>query len=109
MSFIVFDGMDGSGKDVMTKLLHNYLFSKDKRFNILTTREPTFGKYGKRLRKLLKDDKPEEKAKLCLRLFVKDRKEHLRNVILPFLKLPYSVVICDRYYYSTLAISMRKA
>ena len=51
--FIVIDGMDGSGKGEMVKFLHNYLFSKDKSYNIFTTREPTNGKYGKKIREML--------------------------------------------------------
>jgi len=30
--FIVVDGMDGSGKSEMVKLLHNYIFSKNKKY-----------------------------------------------------------------------------
>ena len=43
--FIVVDGIDGSGKSEIVKLLHNYLFSKDKKYRILTTREPTHGAF----------------------------------------------------------------
>src|SRR3989338_3270323 len=40
-------------------------------------------------------------------LFVKDREEHLKNAIEPFLKSQneheMNIAICDRYYYSTIA------
>lgn len=39
-------------------------------------------------------------------LFIKDRKEHLKNAIEPFLKnsnkYESNIVLCDRYYYSTI-------
>ena len=52
--FIVVDGIDGSGKSEIVKMLHNYLFSKSKKYGILTTREPTNGIYGKQIRQMLK-------------------------------------------------------
>ena len=85
--FIVLDGMDGSGKSEMVKLLHNYLFSKNKKYRILTTREPTNGIYGKEIRKILAKEKdPKLNAEKLLELFIKDREEHVNRVIIPFLK-----------------------
>ena len=106
--FIVLDGMDGSGKSEMVKLLHNYLFSKNKKYSILTTREPTNGKYGSEIRKILRKEKdPLKNAEKLLDLFTKDRQEHLKDTILPFLEhsndIECNIVICDRYYYSTIA------
>ena len=105
--FIVLDGMDGSGKSEMVKLLHNYLFSKSKSYRILTTREPTSGRYGKEIRQILASDKsPKENAEKLLGLFIKDREEHAKDSILPFLKKSngdVNIVLCDRYYYSTIA------
>ncbi len=101
--FIVFDGLDGSGKGEMIKRLKEYL-SKNKKLKILTTKEPTDGEYGKQIKEILKKEKNAKKgAELCLKLFVKDRQEHLKKGIEPFLKQPNSIVICDRYYYSTIA------
>lgn len=103
--FIVFDGLDGSGKGEMINRLHNYLFSRNKSYKILTTREPTTGKYGKKIREALKKEtNPMANADKLLELYVKDREEHLRETILPFLNKPNSnIVLCDRYYYSTIA------
>lgn len=106
--FIVLDGMDGSGKSEMVKRLHNYLFSKNKKHRILTTREPTNGKYGKDIRKILAlEEDPNINAENLLELFLKDREDHLKNTIIPFLKKSneheVNIVICDRYYYSTIA------
>jgi dTMP kinase len=106
--FIVVDGMDGSGKSEMVKLLHNYLFSKSKKYRILTTREPTSGTYGKEVRDILAmEEDPNINGQKLLGLFIKDREEHLKNAILPFLNKSngheVNIVICDRYYYSTIA------
>jgi len=106
--FIVVDGLDGSGKSEMVKLLHNYLFSKSKRYRILTTREPTSGKYGKEARSILANEiDPKINSQKMLELFIKDREDHLRNTILPFLNKSNdheaNIVISDRYYYSTIA------
>ena len=106
--FIVVDGIDGSGKTELIKMLHNYLFSKHKKYRILTTREPTNGRYGKQIRKILIEEKnPKSNSKKLMKLFIKDREEHFKNTIEPFLrkanKHGLNIVLCDRYYYSTIA------
>lgn len=105
--FIVIDGIDGSGKSEIVKLLHNYLFSKHKKYRILTTREPTNGIYGKKIRQMLRKEKdPKSNSKKLMELFIKDRKEHLKNTIELFLNKSNKhehIVLCDRYYYSTIA------
>src|SRR3989338_2737655 len=103
--FIVVDGIDGSGKSGIVKMLHNLFSSKDCR--ILATREPTSGFYGRKIREMLRDDKETDSNKeKILDLFIKDREEHLKNTVLPFLDSSNDemrVVLCDRYYYSTIA------
>ena len=106
--FIVIDGIDGSGKSEIVKMLHNYLFSKNKKYRILTTREPTNGEFGSRIRKMLAEEKDPLSSREELReLFVKDREQHLRNTIVPYLNNAnddeINIVLCDRYYYSTIA------
>ena len=105
--FIVIDGIDGSGKSEIVKMLHNYLFS-NKKYRILTTREPTNGKYGNNIREMLRKEKnPKSNSKKFMELFIKDRNQHLKNTIEPFLKKSnaheLNIVLCDRYYYSTIA------
>ena len=106
--FIVIEGIDGSGKSEIVKMLHNYLFSRSKKYRILTTREPTNGTYGSRIRQMLRDEKdPKSSKSRLMELFIKDRDEHLNKSILPFLsnssEQEVNIVICERYYYSTIA------
>ncbi len=105
--FIVLEGMDGCGKSTHVSNLQTYLFQKDKRVRVLTTREPTFGRYGMKIRDMLeKHPDPYSDAELLLRLYVSDRRDHVNNLIKPFLKKDYnniSIVLCDRYYHSTIA------
>lgn len=104
--FIVLDGLDGSGKSEMTIQLNDYL-SKNDIYKVLVTREPTDNKYGKEIRGILASEKdPQINGQKLLHLFIKDREDHLKNTIIPFLnKLDdgANIVICDRYYYSTIA------
>ncbi len=106
--FVVIEGIDGSGKSETVKGLHNYLFSRHKSYRILTTREPTGGQYGTEIRRLLVEDSdPQSNHLHLLDLFVKDRREHVDKTIHPFLDQSsegeLNVVLCDRYYYSTVA------
>jgi dTMP kinase len=100
--FIVLDGLDGSGKGETINRLNDYLVKEG--FDVLVTREPTDGVHGKKIREILENEKdPKTGAELCLNLFVKDREEHLKKEIEPFLERGNSIVVCDRYYYSTMA------
>ncbi len=97
--FIVIEGIDGAGKSTFAKRLYQEL--KKEGFDCLLTFEPTKEKWGKQLRLSFTSKErltPEEE----LALFLKDRKEHLENVIIPGLKHG-RIVISDRYYYSTVA------
>ena len=104
--FIVLDGLDGSGKSEMMIQLNDYL-SKNDKYKVLVTREPTDSRYGKEIRGILTSEKdPQINGQKLLGLFIKDREYHLKNIIVPFLnKLDgeVNIVICDRYYYSTIA------
>jgi dTMP kinase len=96
---IAFEGIDGTGKSTQLALLAGYL--RDQGFEVIETREPTDGPYGRRIRELYVDRgscSPEEE----LDLFVQDRKQHVDEVIAPALA-DGKVVLTDRYYFSTAA------
>jgi dTMP kinase len=98
-TFIVLEGIDGSGKTTQAKLLAAWLRGCGRA--VLETFEPTHGHYGRRYRSWARGDldaKPEE----VLGWFVEDRREHVASVIEPALARG-EVVICDRYAASTRA------
>ena len=97
--FIAFEGIDGTGKSTQLQQLADYLRSRG--LEVVETREPTDGPYGRRIRELYVDRgscTPEEE----LDLFIQDRKQHVAEVIAPALAMG-KAVLTDRYYYSTAA------
>ena len=100
--FIVLEGIDGAGKSIQCRKLAGYLFEKSKENKIFLTREPTHSRYGNKIRKMLKEEtNPKENAEIYLDLFLKDRKHHLKNYIMPLLKKG-CIIMSDRYKYSTI-------
>jgi len=96
--FIVFEGIDGSGKTTQASLLYSYLLSKGKK--VVLTKEPTNSIIGSLIRAALNKEWKTNNATLQL-LFSADRAHHIKT-IMPFLRKGYSV-ISDRYAFSTIA------
>ncbi len=94
--FIVFEGIDGTGKSLQAKMLAKRI--EDHGTSVLLTSEPSDGPVGHMLRTLVARPDAEEEA----RLFAEDRAYHLEKIILPALR-ESRVVICDRYVYSSVA------
>ena len=94
--FIVIDGPDGAGKSTLAKMLAEKLSENE---NVLLTAEPTRTDLGKKIRLILANGTEEEKSMLT-ELFVRDRKEHIEDYIIPNSDAGYTV-ISDRYRYST--------
>lgn len=98
--FIVFEGLDGSGKTTQAKKLG--LFFKERKYKYLLTKEPTKDNdFGKKIDRVLRCKIKVSPLELQ-KLFTKDREWHLKNVIEPALK-EGKFVICDRYFFSTFA------
>ncbi|MEM1349038.1 MAG: dTMP kinase [Myxococcota bacterium] len=95
---VVFEGIDGAGKSTQVTLLASALEAKG--HEVVTTREPTSGVWGQKIRRsklegrLTPDDEYEA--------FLEDRREHVRELVLPALQRG-AVVLIDRYYFSTMA------
>lgn len=99
--FIVLEGIDGSGKGSVGKMLASYLYDRAKSTHLFLTREPYDSPFLAEIRKLLKETSdPKENARQLAELFVKDRKIHA-EVISRHLE-EGTHVICDRYKHSTL-------
>ena len=94
--FIVFEGIDGSGKTLQAKMLA----SRFERCGVpyLLTAEPSDGPVGSQIRSLTSRLSPLEET----RLFTADRRDHLERTIMPALARGQTV-ICDRYVYSSVA------
>jgi len=98
--FIVIEGLDGSGQSTQAGLLRDFLVKKG--YKVVLTKEPTLdSEAGKEIRKIL-DKKTRVRPVQLQELFAQDRKEHLKNVIIPALKKG-KIVISDRYFFSSLA------
>lgn len=99
--FIVFEGIDGSGKSTLVLNLVKLLWKHKKNDHILITREPTSGFYGQEMRRLLKEKvDPVTLGEKMLELNFKDKVNHVNNSIKPSLEKNY-YVLCDRYMYSS--------
>ncbi len=97
--FIVFEGLDGSGQSTQAQLLENHL--KEKGIDAHLTKEPTDNLIGGLIRGRLKGEW--ETGPECLQLlFTADRAHHLEKEIIPLLEKGVWV-ICDRYFFSTIA------
>ena len=99
--FIVLEGVNGAGKTTLQKALERHCRSKGR--EVVTTREPGGTPFGKQIRSLLLE---EQEYKLThkseLYLFAADRAHHVETLIRPALE-SNCIVLCDRYFYSTLA------
>jgi len=101
--FIVIDGIDGSGKSAQAKLLASWL--EEKGYSVLLTREPSQSVHGQKVKSLVRAKENLLNTKEWINLFTLDRQEHLANEIIPALE-DGQIVICERYYYSTLACQL---
>ena len=95
---LAIEGIDGAGKSVQAQAVGAALGARG--LEVVLTREPTNGPWGRRLRESA------AKGRLSpadeLHAFLEDRKQHVAELIRPSLDAG-SVVITDRYYFSTVA------
>ncbi len=100
--FIVFEGIDGSGKSTQVKILANKLAIEGHK--VYTTFEPTDNPIGQMIRSIF-NHKMEADHKTIAGLFVADRLHHLQNNVDGILKKLEDgfTVIMDRYYFSSYA------
>ena len=95
---IVLEGIDGCGKSTQIARLTEALLARGR--TVQRTAEPTDGEWGRSLRRFLSGAEKRTNAELAT-LFVLDRIAH--NVEIGALLEKGVDVVCDRYYYSTLA------
>ncbi len=100
--FIVFEGVDGSGKSTQIKRLANKL--KIAKHDIYETFEPSDGVVGTLVRDMLKGKVEIDQRTIAL-LFAADRTDHLvnkKNGVADKVENG-KTVLCDRYYFSSYA------
>jgi dTMP kinase len=101
--FIVFDGIDGNGKSTQANLLREWLEKQG--LEVFPTSEPSQSEYGKQIDELLrKKDAAKVSREKWIELFTQDRTENLKEIRGALQE--GKIIICDRYYYSTLAYQL---
>ena len=100
-TFVTLEGIEGSGKSTLQAKLAKALEETGK--EVVITREPGATALGQNIRKILLDPKNREINSLTeLLLFSADRAQHISEIIWPALQRD-AIVICDRFYHSTIA------
>lgn len=96
--FIVLEGIDGTGKSTQARRLGERFTAQGR--EVVLSREPTDGPWGAKVRESGGSGRmsPQEE----LECFIKDRRQHVEELIAPSLAAG-KVVILDRYYFSTMA------
>jgi len=97
--FVVIEGIDGSGKTTVIKVLKKIL--ERKRYKVKVTKEPTNGLVGRAIYEYIRKESKRDLIIEAL-LFAADRRWHNLKIIIPSLDI-YDFVISDRYIFSSLA------
>ncbi len=97
--FIVFEGLDGSGKSTQQQLLNNKLQSE--KISSISFREPGSTVIGDKIAEILQSDQKLSPLSELL-LFYVSRSAMVEEKIKSALE-NHEVVICDRYFYSSIA------
>jgi dTMP kinase len=99
--FISFEGIEGTGKTIQSKMFYEYLLKKGRK--VILTEEPGGTRIGLKIRDILLSIENKEMSPLAeLFLYNASRAQHIKEVILPALKRGYTV-ITDRFSDSTVA------
>lgn len=94
--FVTFEGIDGSGKSTISKIVYKKL--KSKGYDVVLTREPTDTWIGKQVKKCIETNTDPFVTAFT---FIADRMEHCKK-IKKWLD-EGKIVLCDRYAESTYA------
>ena len=101
MAFVVFEGIDASGKSTLIQLVCQKL--KELSVNFIQTREPGGTETGKKIRDILLEKQSSSLDPMAeTLLYYADRKQHIEELIRPSLKKTWWV-LSDRYWASTSA------
>lgn len=99
--FITLEGVEGCGKSTQIKLLSRFL--SERGIEHVITREPGGTEIGDKIRKILLDVSNLKMEPLTeLLLYAASRAQHILEIIKPAISSG-KIVVCDRFYDSTLA------
>ncbi len=96
--FIVFEGIDGAGKSTQVEMLSSHL--RKLGHSVMLTAEPTSLESGKAIRRALSGEESRSEEEMAA-MFALDRIAHNRELASTLAEGTH--IICDRYYYSSLA------
>ena len=99
--FICFEGVEGSGKSTQAKLLYKFIKKKITK-KVILTREPGGTLFSEKIRNLMLDKNTNINPLTEFFLLMAARNEHIISKINFYLKKNF-IIICDRFFYSTLA------
>jgi dTMP kinase len=100
---VVFEGIDGSGKTTVHNILKEMLSDYD---CFVFSKEPTDGVYGRKVKEMLREGTGCSEE--LLYTILKDRAEHVDNVINPALERG-KIVVLDRYFISNMVYQGRSS
>ena len=100
--FIVVEGIDGSGKSLLTNRIYNRIRRANEGTQVVKTLEPGGTPTGSALRNLLLNSSLDMNPRTQMLLMTAARIEHIERLIKPALD-DGAHVICDRYVDSTFA------
>jgi len=100
---ITFEGGDGSGKSTQLRMTETWL--SEQGYKVRVTHEPGDTQLGKEIRRLLLEGEYTPVPECELLMFLADRAQHVREVMMPALKAG-EWVLCDRYSDSTMAYQL---
>jgi len=95
--FVTFEGIDGSGKSTVSKLVYKKL--KNDGYDVILTYEPTDSFIGKMVQKCIETDSDPFVTAFT---FIADRIDHCKKIH-RWLDEEGKIVLCDRYAESTYA------
>ncbi len=99
--FIVFEGVEGSGKSVQAGLLASHL--REQGYPVLVTREPGGTRIGEQIRSITHNQENVDlDARAEAYLMAASRSQHVTEIIEPALE-EGKVVVCDRFVDSNIA------
>lgn len=99
--YIIFEGIDKSGKSTQIDLIYNYFIENYKDLNIIKTKEPGNTETGKVIRNILLKTEIDINILSEYYLFIADRFENIKFIKNNLNNNKINLILCDRSHFST--------